>query len=78
MSKRCIYCSSNIDAASVVDICKPCMYQVWGEKMSQAILDGMTSEQEKGNLELGAVGSTERKTKKDSEELEIQPNVYGM
>ena len=75
MVKRCIYCNSDISTDSVVDICKPCMHQVWGEKMSQAIIGGMEKERDKGNLELGevsnSVGVEERKT-------ELENNAFNL
>ena len=58
MVKRCIYCSREIEDSSVVDVCKSCMYQVWGEKMSQAIIENMTKEKDAGNLELGQVSQS--------------------
>lgn len=58
MVKRCIYCSVEINPTSVVDMCQRCMHQVWGPKMSAAIIANMESESAKGNLELGRVSET--------------------
>ncbi len=58
MVKKCVYCNSEISQDAVVDICQGCMYQVWGPKMSSAILAGMEKEREKGNMELGKVSET--------------------
>jgi len=50
MAKKCIYCSREIDDASVIDFCQRCGIGVWGEKMFNAILKNMEDAQDKGNI----------------------------
>lgn len=58
MAGKCIYCKGEINHDYPVDVCTRCGKGVWGEKMFQAILDGMKTEKEKGNMELGRVSET--------------------
>jgi uncharacterized UBP type Zn finger protein len=57
MSKKCIYCKSEISEDSVIDFCKRCGVGVWGEKMFQAIVDSMEKSRESGDLYQGSVSS---------------------
>ena len=55
MSKKCIYCKTEIDDSSVIDFCQRCGIGVWGEKMFNAIVQGMESARESGDLNQGSV-----------------------
>ena len=70
MAKRCIYCSCEIGNHIPIDVCQRCGIGVWGEKMFNAIISGMSDEKQKGNMELGRVGEEEL------EELEVSPETF--
>ena len=50
MSKKCIYCKTEIPQESVIDFCERCGRGVWGEKMFNTILKNMEDAREKGDL----------------------------
>ena len=55
MVKRCVYCKSDLDESSVVDVCQRCGVGVWGEKMFKAIIDNMEKARANGDLDQGSV-----------------------
>lgn len=50
MSKRCIYCKSEISEESVIDFCNRCGVGVWGEKMFSTIVKNMEEARENNDL----------------------------
>lgn len=57
MVKHCIYCKSEIDQNSVVDVCIRCGRAVWGDKMFKAIMTNMQDARESGSLEQGSIST---------------------
>lgn len=55
MSKRCIYCKTDIPQDSVIDFCERCGVGVWGPKMFKTIKDNMERSRERGDLHQGSV-----------------------
>ena len=55
MGKHCIYCKTQIDENSVLDVCTRCGIGVWGEKMFNAIVQNMENAREAGDLFQGSV-----------------------
>jgi len=58
MAKKCIYCKSEIEENSVVDVCYRCGHGVWGEKMFKAIIDNMEGARKSGSLEQGSISTS--------------------
>ena len=67
MVKKCIYCSKELSQEEVIDVCQPCGFQVWGEKMYEAIRDNMKQANSDGDLYQGSV--TDKPT-----ESKVEPN----
>lgn len=57
MTKKCIYCKTDIQDSSVIDFCERCGVGVWGEKMFKAIKDSMEKSRDAGDLYQGSVSS---------------------
>ncbi len=50
MTKKCIYCGSEVSSESVIDFCEKCGKDVWGEKMFNTIVKNMEEARERGDL----------------------------
>ena len=55
MSKKCIYCKTEITQESVIDFCERCGVGVWGSKMFSHIKKSMEAARDSGNLNQGSV-----------------------
>lgn len=73
MSKRCIYCKTDIDQNSVVDVCVRCGHNVWGEKMFKAIIDNMEGARASGDLHQGSVGDSLRNPSENVSKQDDEP-----
>ncbi len=66
MVKKCIYCSKELSQEEVIDVCQPCGFQVWGDKMYEAIKNNMKQANSDGDLYQGSVT--------DKPEDKVEPN----
>tara|TARA_Y100000310_G_scaffold345284_1_gene463412 strand:+ start:5975 stop:6208 length:234 start_codon:yes stop_codon:yes gene_type:complete len=71
-----MYCKSNLEENSVIDVCQSCGYKVWGD-MFDAIVKNMEEAREKGDLYQGSVSQPEEEKQppqqQESEEKDIFP-----
>jgi hypothetical protein len=50
MTKKCIYCNSEIPETSVIDFCERCGINSFGKKLFETIKENMENAREKGDL----------------------------
>ena len=72
MVKKCIYCSVGVSSDCVVDMCQKCMHGVWGEKMTNAIVENMEGERDKGNLDINSIDNLGLTPKFEEDERVIE------
>ena len=60
MTKKCIYCKTDITDDRSLDVCNNCGVGVWGQKMFNAILQNMENANDNGDLCNSTVSSNEQ------------------
>lgn len=50
MTKKCLYCKTELPDESVIDFCETCGKEVWGEKMFEAIVENMKNSKSNGDI----------------------------
>ncbi|MBS3085425.1 hypothetical protein J4225_01950 [Candidatus Pacearchaeota archaeon] len=50
MTKKCIYCSADVEDTCVIDFCEKCGVGVFGRKMFDAIVQNMERARANGDL----------------------------
>ena len=50
MTKKCVYCKSDLFDNRALDVCDKCGVGVWGEKMFKVILKNMDDAKERDDL----------------------------
>ena len=55
MTKKCIYCKTDVPQESVIDFCDGCGVGVWGQKMFNTIKKNMEEARDSGNLNQGLI-----------------------
>lgn len=72
--KKCIYCKTQIDNDSVVDVCMRCGVGVWGPKMFNAIIENMSAAKEAGDLYQGTVSTTPSNSAQHKSKRHAEPD----
>mgnify|MGYP001620163186 CR=1 FL=1 len=67
MANKCVYCKTSLDENSVIDVCRRCGLQVWGENMFNAIVQNMEDAREAGDLFQGSVTQNSQQKSKSQQ-----------
>jgi hypothetical protein len=76
MTKKCLYCKTELPETSVIDFCESCGVGVWGQKMFNTIVSNMEEARESGDLCHGSNSCNIPEEKSFSEEINDLNNNF--